>query len=84
MYNILNPDHAERHKAAACVSENDRPAIELVNPDTHRHGRVVMKESRPFIVVTDENGITVTKFKRRDNQGGFIGALSYLLRGGYE
>lgn len=81
---MYNPLHVQRHKAAACVSEKDAPVVELVNPKTDRRGRIVMKNSNVYVMVLDAEGLPVTKFKRRDNQGGFLGALSYLGRVGYK
>ena len=76
--------HANRHSKAAHVDATDPASAEMVNPETHRRAKVVEKDDGLYIVVVDQQGELVTKFQRRPTQGGLVGALEYLLRGGYK
>ena len=79
---IFNCKHVSRHTLAAHITGEDVPVSVLHR--RNRAAKVIEKDGAIFIRVEDQRGLPVTQFRRRDNQGGLVGALNYLKRVGYE
>lgn len=76
---------SRRHPETASLSSDTPYTASLYNNKTNREGRVIEKGNKVYVQIVDDRGEIVTQFERgKPAHMGFIGAVLYLFRGGYQ